>query len=847
MTIKLGPDGLKKDTSLFYAIELEGIADEPVEKAASSLKSLLLHIYRTDGPTACREALLTLALNRPKLLLVSSIKEITGPWGTIQDVISENIDVLLDKHKHDTASMEPLIVFATQMRKVSLLRTLFSFKARSASDQVTRKNSVNDYLALTPREIDAQNSPKDGISSGKRLIIADQSVDPAFVTEHVSATDTATIHVYADLNGTTNYPQLDPEKYRTLGCRCVISRYSDAYKILHDKCHSFTNQVANIVLSDETLDEKIPLVGSENALKLLLADKIFYGAFSNSSVLTLVKSDQYDEITFLLGENTNLWAIVSSLTHIETGHTKILFATPSFSQKKRQHYVEKLDALRQALGLKKETHHFDLIDYTDNREHALETNRRMRFFAHCVAFRSKERAAAFSLEPADRPRILCVGGKFPAYFEGLATVHNGLLEDDKFESIYCHTGIDPEYSREHLFQNARTGGKWSKISGSRNFIDLYSAQSIDLMNLDLGDWIFKKHNYEFTNFMSEFDLSNTEDSAIYMAAFERLANIFRHEVGLFLSNLVFFGNFLENSGADLVVVCPSRSVNAMAFCGVAGTQGIKTYALDVHILDAKYPRNTSIYTDRVGVISNYFAAEYASRFGVTSKQIDVIGSLRLSKMVDDLKVHSKKSTRADIGFSDTNSTTVLLATQPIDWPIMEDCMRSIAQGFAQLENTHILLKLHREESSSRLNRYTSILREFNLNFSVMDVTAQIHHLVIASDCVATFFSTTAMEAHALGRPVITIQSKAGDWPTDWADMGIATAATEPSEIAAAISRLCKATPDGEGTAASGSNSTEILAHLSECFMTLINNEFQTDTNSQNELFVDHFKQETVIG
>jgi len=232
MTIKLGPDGLKKDTSLFYAIELEGIADEPVEKAASSLKSLLLHIYRTDGPTACREALLTLALNRPKLLLVSSIKEITGPWGTIQDVISENIDVLLDKHKHDTASMEPLIVFATQMRQVSLLRTLFSFKARSASDQVTRKNSVTDYLALTPREIDVQSSPKDGVPSGKRLIIADQSVDPAFVTEHVSATDTATIHVYADLNGTTNYPQLDPEKYRTLGCRCVISRYSNAYKIL---------------------------------------------------------------------------------------------------------------------------------------------------------------------------------------------------------------------------------------------------------------------------------------------------------------------------------------------------------------------------------------------------------------------------------------------------------------------------------------------------------------------------------------------------------------------------------------------------------------------------------------
>jgi hypothetical protein len=125
---------------------------------------------------------------------------------------------------------------------------------------------------------------------------------------------------------------------------------------------------------------------------------------------------------------------------------------------------------------------------------------------------------------------------------------------------------------------------------------------------------------------------------------------------------------------------------------------------------------------------------------------------------------------------------VLLATQPHQSPAF---VQRIADAVLAAPDVVLLLRQHPAEHAEK---YVAMSRDLGERCRLLGTAGNIFELIAASDALVTEFSTVALEAVILGKPVVT--ANFGDVPTivSFAELGIAVPARDERELTRAVTR-----------------------------------------------------------
>jgi len=165
----------------------------------------------------------------------------------------------------------------------------------------------------------------------------------------------------------------------------------------------------------------------------------------------------------------------------------------------------------------------------------------------------------------------------------------------------------------------------------------------------------------------------------------------------------------------------------------------------------------------------------AERFHVTGQpRYDALCALRRNADATALR------TKYDLP---QGARCVLLATQPHQSPAF---VQRIADAVLATPDVELLLRQHPAEEEQK---YVAMARELGERCHLLGSSGNIFELIAASDALVTEFSTVALEAVILGKPVVT--ANFGDVPTivSFAELGIAVPARDERELTRAVTRV----------------------------------------------------------
>jgi hypothetical protein len=411
----------------------------------------------------------------------------------------------------------------------------------------------------------------------------------------------------------------------------------------------------------------------------------------------------------------------------------------------------------------------------------------VRYFLQCLKNRAVTAVSKLPLPPADaRMKVHVAGGHYTNYLDSLKTISQDLAQSG-FNVTICDYGPKPKLSAQTLGLDVDSD---EASTDGLTYCDLFTLTQNDVFPARLGKWLLLSRRVAIDMLCSSLYSDVAIPSSVTEILNAQAERYFSADIPQLLFNYYIYLAFLEKTHPSVVLLCPSRPKEAMLLAAACHMLEIKTVTFDAHILESSYARNLSIYADSAFVIAQYYADHYANYFRVTPEAIHVVGSLRMGTMLESLQGQTRTSAQLELGWTDSSKATVLLIGQPVAWRTLAPCVDMFAHALSMIENCpRICLRLHREESAERYEQYLEIFRKRGMADQVFNGNGEIGLLILASDCVAGFFSTALIEAAAAGRPVIVIQPEAKQWIVDWSLMGLAHSARSWREIYETLCRI----------------------------------------------------------
>ncbi|MBP1908188.1 UDP-N-acetylglucosamine 2-epimerase [Methanolobus bombayensis] len=160
--------------------------------------------------------------------------------------------------------------------------------------------------------------------------------------------------------------------------------------------------------------------------------------------------------------------------------------------------------------------------------------------------------------------------------------------------------------------------------------------------------------------------------------------------------------------------------------------------------------------------------------------LSVTGSIKYDLVPEKLKYLNKNKTLSEIGL-DLNKRTILYTSQPIDPEENKKIFMGLVKAISELPDSQLIIKLHPAE--------TSISKELISNIDGKIKVLQkidIYEIINSCDIMMTAFSTTALEAMILHKPVITINFTGKEDMMPYAASGAAIGVYSEEELVPAI-------------------------------------------------------------
>lgn len=189
--------------------------------------------------------------------------------------------------------------------------------------------------------------------------------------------------------------------------------------------------------------------------------------------------------------------------------------------------------------------------------------------------------------------------------------------------------------------------------------------------------------------------------------------------------------------------------------------------------------------------SGHVFAEVKERFGV-AKNVIVTGLPRYDILGIAGDVYSKSEFRERYGI-DPDSKIVLWSTQCHVLSAKENVenFSAVFGAIRNLEGVTLVIKQHPAEGDDYRHEVERHIKEMGVKAVLMPKDSDTYEQLFACDLMITRHSTTAMEAVALGKPVIILNLSGDPDPVEYVEEGVALGIYESGELKLAIERLLR--------------------------------------------------------
>lgn len=174
--------------------------------------------------------------------------------------------------------------------------------------------------------------------------------------------------------------------------------------------------------------------------------------------------------------------------------------------------------------------------------------------------------------------------------------------------------------------------------------------------------------------------------------------------------------------------------------------------------------------------------ETLEHHGLNRSRITVTGQPRYDVLVALSRGSSREETRRRLGLQ-PGAAYAMVATQPLQSPAYA---REVIASLLRVPALRIMLRPHPSQDHAALSAVAAGFPAERVSFHDQ---GSVFDLLVACDLVVTQFSTVAIEAAIVGRPVITANFSGLPDPVPYARLGLSTAARDLAQVAELARRM----------------------------------------------------------
>jgi len=178
--------------------------------------------------------------------------------------------------------------------------------------------------------------------------------------------------------------------------------------------------------------------------------------------------------------------------------------------------------------------------------------------------------------------------------------------------------------------------------------------------------------------------------------------------------------------------------------------------------------------------------------GYPENAVVVTGQPRCDRLFSAKKIYSRESFLERHGIVSSNKV-ILWTTQCHVLGVEENSrnLKAVISAIREMKDTTLIIKEHPGERGRYRTMIERYLHEQNVDAILLSGNADTYELLFTCNLLVTKYSTTAMEAVAMGRPVIILDlnSKVASAAIDYVEEGVALGVHEENALRPAIERL----------------------------------------------------------
>ena len=210
-----------------------------------------------------------------------------------------------------------------------------------------------------------------------------------------------------------------------------------------------------------------------------------------------------------------------------------------------------------------------------------------------------------------------------------------------------------------------------------------------------------------------------------------------------ISSILYFDKVIDIIQPDILVVGDDRAATVKGHVLLAKKKGVPTLEVQHGLCADTGPFDTPV-SDRIAAGGDY-SKKVFMKFGAKKEQLVVTGWPKY-----DTHVKSKES----LTEKHKDGTDILFATGSGDIKITLDTIEAIGSFIEDSTHFRLIIKPHPTENHKIYNRIAKKYKNVVLHKSNEDISS----LIASTDILVSFFSTVAIEAALLDKPIICINT-----------------------------------------------------------------------------------------
>lgn len=259
----------------------------------------------------------------------------------------------------------------------------------------------------------------------------------------------------------------------------------------------------------------------------------------------------------------------------------------------------------------------------------------------------------------------------------------------------------------------------------------------------------------------------------------RITYIFLFRFAELIEYAETFTRIIDVEKPDIIITTGDRSDFVKIILSIGKKMDIPTLIVQHGVVD-DHPVYGPIYADKMAVTGGAMKNVLIKR-NVSPEQLVITGQPRYDIF---LRItFSREKTCRELGISE-NKKIIVLTTQPVSHEENASLLSVVTAAMKEFPEAELVIKLHPDE---KLRWYQRVMKSFSFN-AVIVKDIDIFELLNSCDVMITLYSTTALEAMILDKPVITINLMNIPDVMPYAESGAAIGVYRAEDLAHAIKR-----------------------------------------------------------